>query len=89
MQVDVILPLPLPGMFTYAVPVEMQHSPVVGQRVVVPFGRRKYYTRIIACVHEEMQSSFTIKEIHSLPDEKPVVTPQQLKLWEWVAYYYL
>lgn len=89
MQVDVILPLPLPGMFTYAVPVEMQHRPVVGQRVVVPFGRRKYYTGIIACVHEEMQSSFTIREIHSLPDEKPVVTPQQLKLWEWISFYYL
>lgn len=89
MQVDVILPLPLPGMFTYSVPAVMQHRSVVGQRVVVPFGRRKYYTGIIARIHDEMHSSFTIKEIHSFPDDKPVVTPQQLKLWEWVSYYYI
>ncbi|NCD14763.1 MAG: primosomal protein N' [Bacteroidia bacterium] len=88
MYVDVILPLPLPGMFTYAVPAEMQPCTMAGQRVVVPFGKRKHYTGIIARIHDRPQTGFTVREIHSLTDDHPVVTPQQLKLWEWIAFYY-
>jgi primosomal protein N' (replication factor Y) len=89
MYVDVILPLPLPGLFTYSVPAEMQQRTVVGQRAVVPFGKRKHYTGIIARIHDQPTEGITIRAIHSLPDEKPVVTPQQLKLWEWIAFYYI
>ncbi|MDD4157918.1 MAG: primosomal protein N' [Proteiniphilum sp.] len=89
MYVDVILPLPLPEQFTYAVPEEMQHRIAVGQRVVVPFGRRKYYTGIIAHIHDALSADIAVKEIHSVPDEKPVVTAQQLKLWKWIAFYYI
>lgn len=89
MQVDVILPLPLPGMFTYSLPPELQQRAMVGQRAVVPFGKRKHYTGIIARIHNQPTEGFNIRDIHSLPDEKPVVTPQQLKLWEWVSYYYM
>lgn len=89
MYVDVILPLPLPGMFTYALTAGVAKRTEIGQRVVVPFGKRKHYTGIIARIHDQPKEGFTIREIHSLPDDKPVVTPSQLQLWEWVAFYYL
>ncbi len=89
MFVDVILPLPLPGMFTYSVPSEMLQRTVVGQRAVVPFGKQKHYTGIVARIHNQPIEGIDIRALHSLPDEQPVVTPQQLKLWEWIAYYYI
>ncbi|RNC64845.1 primosomal protein N' [Proteiniphilum sp. X52] len=89
MYADVILPLPLSGLFTYAVPSDMRHKIGRGFRVVVPFGRRKYYTAIVAKVHRQLPGNFTIKKIHSLIDSMPVVTDQQLELWEWISFYYL
>lgn len=89
MFADVILPLPLHGVFTYAVPAEMRHTVEVGFRVIVPFGKRKHYTAIIADIHSNAPEGVEVKEIHSLIDAHPVVNAQQLKLWEWVSFYYL
>ena len=89
MFADVILPLPLHGVFTYAVPAEMQHTVEVGFRVIVPFGKRKHYTAIIADIHSNAPEGVELKEIHSLIDAHPVVNAQQLKLWEWISFYYL
>lgn len=86
---DVILPLPLSDRYTYAVPAEMQHKIGRGVRVTVPFGKRKYYTAIVTKTHRQLPGKFTIKEIHSLLDATPVVTEQQLELWEWISFYYL
>lgn len=89
MYVDVILPLPLSGLFTYSVPTVMQDKIGRGFRVTVPFGRRKYYTAIVTRIHRQLTGNFRIKEIHSLIDTTPVVTEQQLDLWEWISFYYL
>jgi primosomal protein N' (replication factor Y) len=89
MYADVILPLPLSGLFTYAIPAEMQHKIGRGFRVTVPFGRRKYYTAIVTKIHRQSPENFTVKEIQSLLDSTPVVTEQQLELWEWISFYYL
>ncbi len=89
MYADVILPLPLPGLFTYAVPTEMQPSIGVGYRVTVPFGSRKHYTAIVTRIHRERPENIKIKEIHSLIDSHAVVNDQQLRLWEWISFYYL
>ncbi|WP_298648641.1 primosomal protein N', partial [uncultured Proteiniphilum sp.] len=89
MYADVILPLPLSGLFTYAIPAEMQDRIRRGMRITVPFGRRKYYTAIVTRVHRQSPGNFTIKEIHSFVDSTPVVTEQQLDLWEWISFYYL
>ena len=51
MYVDVILPLPLDGVFTYSVPSELERQVVVGCRVLVPFGRNKTYVGIVASTH--------------------------------------
>ena len=89
MFADVILPLPLPDLFTYSVPKEMEQTIGRGYRVVVPFGSRKHYTGIVMRLHDEPPQHFETKEIHSSIDSHPVVDEQQIKLWEWISFYYL
>lgn len=87
--VDVILPLPLPGSFTYSLPGEGSEEIQVGCRVVVPFGRKKYYTAIVRNIHESAPTGYVVKEISAILDTSPVLFPVQLKFWEWLADYYL
>jgi len=86
---DVILPLPLNGLFTYAVPAALQAQVQVGVRVVVPFGRSKTYVALVARLHDERPEGYEVKELLSIEDEHPVLLPQQLKLWQWMSDYYL
>ena len=86
---DLILPLPLQGTFTYALPAMMQSSVKAGMRVLVPFGRNKTYLGIVARLHDECPQGYEVKEITQLMDTEPVVTERQLKLWHWIADYYL
>lgn len=86
---DLILPLPLQGTFTYAVPTKMQAVVKVGMRVLVPFGRNKTYLGIVARLHDRQPQGYEVKPISQLMDEVPIVTPEQLKLWQWIADYYL
>lgn len=89
MFADVILPLPLPDLFTYAVPKEMEQTIGRGHRVIVPFGSKKHYTGIVMRLHDEPPKHFETKEIHTSIDPHPVVDEQQIKLWEWISFYYL
>lgn len=86
---DVILPLPLDGMFTYSIPTHMQESMQVGMRVRVPFGKSKTYIAIVAHLHNERPSSYQVKDILELIDQQPVLLPQQLKQWQWISNYYM
>lgn len=86
---DLILPLPLQGTFTYTVPAQMQAVVKVGMRVLVPFGRNKTYLGIVARLHDRQPQGYEVKPISQLMDEEPIVTPEQLKLWQWIADYYL
>ena len=85
--VDVILPVPLEGMFTYAVPEGTMVQ--VGQRVVVPFGRSKTYVGLVGRVHQTPPEGYSVKAILQVMDAAPIVTEQQLKLWQWISDYYL
>lgn len=85
---DIILPLPLEGVFTYSVPDGMTAAVMPGMRVVVPFGRSKKYIGVVLRTHGE-KPSFDVKDILSLPDPYPVVTGLQLRLWQWIADYYM
>lgn len=88
--VEVILPLPLQATFTYRVPEEMRSHPIgVGLRVIVPFGRKKFYTGIVVGLPINPPEGIEIKEVAMIIDEQPVVRHTQLKLWDWVADYYL
>lgn len=85
---DIILPLALPKRsYTYAVPELL--SPLVqpGVRVEVQFGRSKLYSGLIDRVHNE-KPDYATKNIIAVLDEVTVVTPQQLRLWDWLADYY-
>lgn len=86
---DLILSVPLQGTFTYAVPAQMQQMIQVGMRVLVPFGRNKTYLGIVAKLHDVKPKGYEVKEITQLMDANPIVTMHQLKLWQWIADYYL
>lgn len=87
--VDVILPLPLHSCFTYSLPEEMAEEVQIGCRIVVPFGRKKYYTGIVRNVHYMKPQEYEVKEVTALLDAHPILLPLQFKFWEWVADYYL
>lgn len=92
MFADVILPLPLSDLYTYAVPAEMRNKIARGSRVIVPFGNKRYYTAIVYKIEDTISKELKdidIKEIHSLLNSQPLVNEQQLNLWEWISFYYL
>ena len=86
--VDVILPLPLEGMFTYAVPDFLAGEVHKGVRLLVPLGKSKRYVAIAVDVHER-KPAFAVKPILEVLDDQPMVTEKQLSLWKWISDYYL
>lgn len=89
MYAEIILPLPLYSTFTYTIPSEMAESLKKGSRVLVQFGKKKYYTGIVEHIHSQAPVGYDVKEIMALLDPAPVVRYPQLKLWHWIAEYYL
>ncbi|MDE6329677.1 MAG: primosomal protein N' [Muribaculaceae bacterium] len=89
MFAEVILPLPLYSTFTYSIPADMRGDVGVGTRVLVQFGTRKFYTGIISSIHDSAPVGYEVKEISALLDSSPIVRYPQLRLWEWIASYYL
>lgn len=87
--VDVIVPLPLQSLFTYRVPRNWDEYIQVGKRVVVQFGKNKLYTALIYKIHDKPPLNYEAKYIENILDEKPIITAPQLKLWEWMANYYM
>ena len=90
MFVDVILPLPLDGLFTYSVPQPWGGEVKIGIRVLVPFGRSKTYVGIVAKTHKgPLPSDIQIKDILQVLDAEPILLDSQLRLWQWIADYYM
>ena len=86
--VDVILPLPLEGTFTYSVPEPMVAQVQMGVRVLVPLGRSKTYTAMAVRLHSE-KPEFETRPIIQVIDAEPVLIEQQLRLWQWISTYYM
>lgn len=86
--VDVILPLPLEGTFTYSVPEPMVAQVRMGVRVLVPLGRSKTYTAMAVRLHSE-KPEFETRPIIQVIDAEPVLIEQQLRLWQWISTYYI
>ncbi|RAK02722.1 replication restart DNA helicase PriA [Larkinella arboricola] len=86
---DLILPVPIPRMFTYRVPRDMVERLKVGARVIVPFGKNRVYTAVVGRIHHQPPSNYQAKYILELLDEYPLVTAYQLELFSWMAEYYL
>ena len=83
---DLILPVPLQGLFTYAVPESM--TVVTGCRVLVTFGRTKYLG-VVMRLHDKKPEDYEVKPVLQVLDAMPIVMEQQLKLWQWISDYYL
>lgn len=86
---EVILPLPLFTTFTYRVEEDMRGSVTIGSRVIVQFGKKKFYTGIVAGLTDDPPGDFEVKPIMSVLDSEPILRYPQLKFWQWVADYYL
>ncbi len=86
--VDVILPRPLEGYFTYAISDELAAGVKLGVRVLVPFGSSKTCTAMAVRVHDE-KPAFDTKAVLQVVDTAPMLLPQQLDLWQWIAQYYM
>jgi len=85
---DIILPLALPKRsYTYSIPDALLQDVRPGVRVEVPFGKSKLYSGVVARVHAE-KPDYRVKNILAVLDEMPIVAPQQLQLWNWMADYY-
>ena len=89
MFVDVILPLPLDGVFTYSVPTSEEGRVKVGLRVLVPLGRSKTYVGIISNIHNQSPEGYQTKDILQVLDSDPILLNSQLRLWQWIADYYM
>ncbi|WP_430425453.1 replication restart helicase PriA [Maribacter litoralis] len=87
--INVILPIPLEKSFTYSVTAEEAALLQPGMRVAVPFGKSKIYTGVVQSIHQNPPEVYEAKEIHQLLDDYPIVSPTQLKHWEWIASYYM
>ena len=85
--VDVILPLPVEGTFTYLLPFGEHVN--IGQRVIVQFGIRKLYTAIVINIHHEAPLNYKAKDILHVMDENNIINIIQLKFWKWISEYYM
>ena len=91
---DIILPLAIADVYTYNIPdalwpITNRQSPITGRRVLVPLGK-KSIIGIIYRKHEgELPASVKVRDVLQLVDETPIVTTEQLKLWEWLSSYYM
>ena len=87
--VDVIVPLPIASQYTYSLPPSLEESVEEGCRVVVSFGRKKFYTAIVTKVHTVSPEGYETKDIEEVLDSSPILLPSQLRFWEWLSSYYL
>ncbi|NOZ34996.1 MAG: primosomal protein N' [Chlorobi bacterium] len=85
---DLIIPVPLPKLFTYGVPGNLISECEIGKRVIVQFGSKKIYTGVIKKIHNN-KPAYETKDILSVIDNSPIINNIQLKFWDWIAEYYL
>ena len=85
---EVLLPIPVPGTFTYRVPFDLNDQVRVGQRAVVQFGKTKIMSGLIVSLTEQVPS-VEVKFLTALLDDQPLVNEKQLKFWDWVKTYYM
>ena len=86
---EIIIPLALPKNYTWSVPDHLKEQLHAGCRVEVNLGKNKKYAGIVKRIHNEKPDFFEAKDILNVLDVEPVVFEEQLKLWEWIASYYM
>ncbi|MBK8953565.1 MAG: primosomal protein N' [Chitinophagaceae bacterium] len=86
---EIIIPSALPKNYTWSVPAHLQETVKSGCRVEVNLGKSKKYAGIVKRLHDDKPDFFETKDILNVLDVEPVVFDEQLKLWEWIASYYM
>lgn len=86
---DIILPIPLPKLFTFGIPDEMNSILKPGFRVVVQFGKKKILSGIVSKIHQNPPETYEIKDILEVLDDFSIANSFQLDLWNWMAEYYM
>lgn len=87
---EIILPLALSQTYTYLIPDSLLDKIAVGMRVQVQFGAKRMYAGIVFKILKKLPpEDMRIKEILMALDEQPILLPQHLKMWEWMADYYM
>ena len=87
--IDVIVPLSLAQTFTYKVTATEYNFLKIGCRVMVPFGKSKFYTALVIGLHQNTPQKYEAKDIFLIIDEVQIITSQQLELWQFIATYYM
>jgi primosomal protein N' (replication factor Y) len=89
MFAEIIIPLALPKNYTWSIPAHLQDKVRVGCRVEVVLGKNKKYAGVIKRLHDRKPQAVEPKDILNLLDVEPIIFEEQLKLWEWIADYYM
>lgn len=87
LYVDVILPLALPGLLTYAVPEGDSGVVREGSRIVVPLRGKRLHTAVVRRVHQE-RPEYVTEPYLSLLDVEPMLSESTLKFWDWMSAHY-
>lgn len=87
--VDIILPISLSNEFTYRVPFEMNESVQLFTRVIVPFGKGKFYTGIVTKIHQNVPTLYQAKYIEHVLDDAPLINLKHYQFWNWISQYYM
>ena len=88
--VDIILPLAIRDCYTYSVPDDLT-LPVPGARVLVPLMKKEVRGVVLREHTEPIEETFKgkIRPISSVLDTAPMVSSEQLALWQWMSGYYM
>lgn len=88
--VDIILPLAIRDCYTYSVPDDLA-LPVPGTRVLVPLLKNEVRGVVLREHTEPIEETFRdkIRPISSVLDDAPMVSSEQLSLWQWMSSYYM
>ena len=91
---DIILPLAIADVYTYNIPeallpIANRQSPITGCRVLVPLGKKSIIGIIYRQHEDELPANVKVRDVLQIVDEAPIVTAEQIKLWEWLSSYYM
>ena len=85
MNARVLIDGPSELVFDYAIPAGLDVRP--GCRVRIPL-RRRSATGTVLSTGEAEQADFALRELESLIDPEPLITPVLLRTADWIAHYY-
>lgn len=87
--INVALPLPLEGSYTYSVSLALEVPSLIGKRVLVPFQNREIVGFVVSEPFHPEATKFKLKSILKVLDETPVITPDLIDLGKKISDYYV